>query len=310
MNKKGIAPQTLIIIIIAVAGGILILFAVYQVFGVIFPTIGGFGCGVNVAIKGAMISGSAIGDVPLILCNQYNEPVKINAADFSACPGIATFCEGSEDKLRDQCYQQCARIQIDKLADTCWAIGGKGRYDLTNILDKAAKVVITDPLRFQAKIALFTASPIYNLVLQAFPETQGKSVDDLVNIAIPHDTKIIRCFKFQIVNPGVFSDRTPFNLSDESAGKSQLYHVKIAGVNKSLGGSGVAAVNPPQGTSPEMDFSDAFKMNYNVSLPRQICYIAYYQYFTAEGINFAQRAAIVRSCENWAAWTFHFSLLN
>lgn len=310
MNKKGDA-QTIVTIIIAVATVIVIVVIFVLFAGIITPTIGSFGCGVNVAIKGAIISGSLGGltDVPLILCNQYNEPVNINAANFNACPGIAAFCKEAKGTLKDTCSQQCARIQIDKLADSCWAIGGKGRYDLTNILDKAVNVII-DPLRVQAKISLFVASPISIAVLQAFPETQGKSVDELVNAALPHDTKIIRCFRFQITNPGVFSNRTPFTLSDESAGKSQLYTVTIAKVNESLGGNGVAAVNPPKGASPEMDFGDAFKLNYNISQPRQICYISYYQYFTGGGFNFAQRGAVVRSCENWADWTAHFSLLN
>ncbi|MGC8885340.1 MAG: hypothetical protein ACP5KK_02520, partial [Candidatus Nanoarchaeia archaeon] len=83
-NKGSIAPQTLGELIILIAGGLIVIFILLAVLGGISPVLGSFGCALNVRIFGAFVSAtSGLMTPPIFLCNQYNEPVKINAADFS-----------------------------------------------------------------------------------------------------------------------------------------------------------------------------------------------------------------------------------
>ncbi len=293
-NKKGdISAEQLVGIIVVVAGGIIALWIVFAIFAFATPMIGGFGCGLNVAIKGAMASNLGGVQSNLIMCNQYREPVEIDATKFSACSGISDFCKNdAKGKDLDECRKQCARIQIDKLADSCWAMGGKGRYEFIGLIQDISE----------------TTSSFGKIFLLPFV-TAIKGVDDaqkFMNENIPSRAEIIRCYRFQVIQPGITSEKQPFVFSDYTEGRTWLN--KVSG--KDMGGRGVAAVNPEEGRLPELDINKAgFMLNYNVTQPRQICYIAYYQYETLFHKG-TERASVVRTCDYWGFWaaagTFEF----
>ncbi len=313
MNKKGDLPSaTLGEFIIVVAGGIIVIVFVSAILGFVAPTISGFGCGVNVAVKSAFLSNTlGIVDPPLLLCNQYQAPIKINAADFGACTGIASFCKGAKGTLLDDCYKQCARIQIDKLTDSCWAMGGKGRYDLVNILDKITAGVGALPGIIGTAIASPVLTPVMAAAIKFYPDApETNKLAEGIRNTLPKKEVIIRCYRFQIINPGVLpSDKkTPFTIEDLSFGKSQLAYTATAGGKvQSLGGSGVAAVNPGEGMLPEMNFDQAVLLEYGMTDARQVCYIAYYQMEKSVG---GKQFAVMRSCDSWVGFGGSFKFLN
>ena len=96
MNKKGMAPATIGELILAITVGIIILWVVLGIAGYLSPTTASVGCGLNMRVTAATLAHStAKGPVggsytfigaPVLMCNQYQTPVDINAANFRACP--------------------------------------------------------------------------------------------------------------------------------------------------------------------------------------------------------------------------------
>jgi hypothetical protein len=307
-----------------------------------FPTLGTIGCSANMALYAATVSGSkGVFGAPIFLCGQYREPVKINAADFKACQGIASFCKNAKDLVKDECHKQCARIQIDKLTDTCWAMGGKGRLDLKETLaskigtgEIAAEILsyatanigagfawigetatvvastVTGPLTIYAVIT--GDMTLYNRLIQGTSFTEAR--DRIIGLTLPKKSMILRCNKFQIINPALDSYYRPFIFEDATWGNSQHYAIqgdicKSFGLESPcyLGGAGVAAAQLDETKSSEIDPYDLWKLKYGFSTPRQVCYISYYQY-TSEKSD--KRHAVMRDCGSWHSLGGNFKYLN
>ena len=133
-NKKGIAVNVLVTLIVFLVIFGLVLLILSKTTALLSPTTSGFMCGFNVRIKAAMPP--VVREfTPLSFCTQYNTPIEINAANFRACPGLADFCNDNSflnkfPDVRRSCVQQCARIQVDQLTQSCWSLAGEGRLDL------------------------------------------------------------------------------------------------------------------------------------------------------------------------------------
>ena len=304
MNKKGdLAPSTLGELIIVIASGIIILVIVFGLAGFLAPTIGGFGCGLNVQLKGALLANSPLRtlDAPLIFCKQFDKPVAIDAMKFSKCPGLPDFCSTTKDKdIKSQCVQQCARIQIDKLTDSCWSMGGSGKVDLSdNLWEKlanAAPGVALSAGAFAVAILVPPAAP--EAVTVGIVAAGATGADAFA----PTKAQVIRCYRFQVINPGKLPNGQPFTLADAYAGRSQYYNLTKGSCTKSpclLGGNGVAAVNPAEGETQEMRNGDRPMLNYNMTDPRQICYMMYYQYQISGG---SMQYSVARSCNYWTEY--------
>jgi len=331
MNKRGIANWTLtelILVILAIIIGIAFLLTVVSF---INPTIGGHACGLNLRVFSATTgaTGQIIG-APILMCNQYREPVTINAADFRACPDLADLCSldrAKEDKeIYSQCIQQCARLQIDALTDSCWGVGGKGQLDLRGtVWDKLGRVdwfdagTYFDSLIKAQVVALQFESWTAENVLKSYGFDTGAqgvdaAIDEFSNFyvskldaAIPRKSVIVRCNRFQIVNPAILPNKRPFTLSDNTFGKTQANELspelcsKLGRRDCLLSTTGVKAVNPEPGFEQEVSLIDAHRLNYNITEPRQVCYVAYYQYEGAISGNIISSPA--RTCEYWTAYS-------
>jgi hypothetical protein len=306
-GKKGVTfPATTIGEVIAVvAMGIIILIFVIGMAGFIAPTIGGFGCGVNTQLKAAVLEhskflGGSLLDAPLVMCKQYREPVKIDALKDSACPGLASWCKGATDKeVKSQCIQQCARIQIDRLTDSCWSLGGSGRLDLTGtIWGKLAQATID----VAATVGIFTVSiviPPAGVALVVAEIGGVAALQTAADITAPRRAQVVRCYRFQVVSPGRLPNGQPFTLEDKTCGYDQYLELTSGTCPKSpciLNGTGVAAVNPSAGENPQMRVEDCFKLKYNMTEPRQVCYIMYYEYEDKDG---KLQHSVARSCAFW-----------
>lgn len=347
MNKKALAPQTTGELILVIAGGVVGLIILFAVLSPMFPVVGHIGCGANIAIYASTVElSNHWAGAPIFLCNQYREPVKINAADFGACPGIAGFCKGTKERfVKDECYKQCARIQIDKLTDACWSMGGQGQKDLKGVwyAGIGTGVIAADVLSNIAanigagfawigETAVVAAGTIFGPVLVYVVITgdmtlynrlaQGTSFtearDRIRDMTLQKTSIILRCNKFQVINPALDSYGRAFIFEDATWGNSQDYGIQGDVVCKNFGlrspcyfgGTGVAAaqLNNETGSS-EIDPYDLWKLEYDVSTARQVCYISYHQYCKDCGGN-EKRYAIERDCGSWAPLGGNFKYLN
>ncbi|MGB9675344.1 MAG: hypothetical protein ACPLYW_01960 [Candidatus Nanoarchaeia archaeon] len=327
-NKGSIAPQTLGELIILIAGGLIVIFILLAVLGGISPVLGSFGCALNVRIFGAFVSAtSGLMTPPIFLCNQYNEPVKINAADFSKCPDLADFCKKEKDPaILTECYRQCARIQVDKLTDACWMMGGSGKVHLWTFGATAGA-------NWQTFSAIFSGS--VNVVGCSFFGWIPKDCVFLQNYwlqrAVSSRATVLKCFKFQITNPVIDPNGKQIQYEDASLGRSWIYTLDNSELCKrykteenpicSYGGTGVSYVNelgPGSGRvnlfGKELKYpsnEDEFRqnarygfLNYNAT-PRQVCYIAYYNDGGADDFKY-----VIRSCSSWGAGAGWVKFLN
>ena len=362
-NKRGMAPETLGEIIIVIAGCLIITVFVLSFLSFLAPTLSSFACGVNVGAYASVVSSSkGTLDAPIIMCNQYREPVKINAADFKACQGIAPFCKDAKDEIRDECYRQCARIQVDALTDACWAMGGKGDKDLRGPFWKnlsetvgavvgeiaghigaalatashtiaAAGIVATPYVNTAVKILSpnIYSGAIAELSISSAAKYYDANQQKIAETLAPKRQIVLKCSRFQIVNPARTSAKPPqpFTLEDNSLGHSPaialsdaqcaslgsqpgVFNPKAIPVQGQpeqslcyLGGSGVAAVRedtPGSGIS-DMRRDVWPRLNYEITSPRQICYISYHHYASWEnhrqGEDAITRYAVTRSCKTW-----------
>jgi hypothetical protein len=325
MNKKGIAQATLAELILVIAAIVIALVFVMTIVGFINPAVGGLGCGLNIRVYSATVqaTGEIIG-APILMCNQYREPIEINAADFNACQGLAEFCfsKVAEDdpNIRSQCIQQCARIQIDALTDTCWSMGGSGRLNLQGTIWKQIGDWVASlgdmqtyfETFFKAGLAAVRVSPFvlggpvmgaygYSSVDAAVSDFE-RSVDDIV----PKKAQILRCNRFQVTNPAILPNRQPFTLQESTFGITKFNALDAESCAKlgrrecPLGGRGVKAANPEPGFERELSLKQAYMLNYNIAEPRQICYMAYYEYETFSG---ALRYSPARTCDYWTRYS-------
>ncbi|MEM4713986.1 MAG: hypothetical protein QXQ79_00360 [Candidatus Nanoarchaeia archaeon] len=358
MNKKALAPQTLGELILIIAGGIIILFIFLAIAGYISPTLGSFSCGLNVRIFGATQHATeGILTAPIVLCNQYNDVVKINAADFSKCPGIAKICKASNlpDEVLVECYKQCARIQVDALTDSCWSMGGSGRVHLWTFAERFSAA----PWEDIAAAATAITTTVLGIAITPISGPAGVIVavgSSSVLIAILEKNikplsfraAVLKCYKFQIIHPINDPKGKPINYFDGSFGRSWVYGMVTVNTSDntqslatkyssefakcassknpfcSFGGHGVKYVMEADGiknafeisgesiNTPNININDnnfdalidlgftttAF-LNYNVTEPRQICYIAYYNDGGQADVKF-----VMRSCKGWVPERF------
>lgn len=333
MNKKGtkFVPDTMGGLIATIAGCIVVLIVVIAIYVyAISPNSTSIGCGLNTRVRSATIGTSAgFLPAPILMCSQYNNPVNINAADFNACSGIADFCKTTKDKnILYTCYQQCARIQVDKLTDSCWTMAGSGRLNLWSSWDRLGK--ITDDiinslkLAWDTNAALFKLNPQY-LVTSVTLGWQNPldAVKSDIDALFAQKAAILRCFRFQIVNPVIIpGTKQQAQYFDLTFGRSWAYNITDPKVCKpsennpicSLGGSGVKYINEIGDikfklfgidiTIPkeEAQLAAGAFLQYNMA-PKQICYISYYEY------EYGVKRTVI-SCNSWAAYTGSFLLIN
>ena len=127
INKKGIST-TLAALAIGLAVLVLVIILTLAILANVSPTLSSLACGVNTRIKAAS---PVVELVPLFMCKQYDTPVKIDGTNFDKCSEInkAICNQNTRGLLLDFCEQQCARMQVDALADLCWSVAGNGRLN-------------------------------------------------------------------------------------------------------------------------------------------------------------------------------------
>ncbi|MEM2873912.1 MAG: hypothetical protein QW063_00430 [Candidatus Nanoarchaeia archaeon] len=320
MDKKGkLVAETLPIIAITILGGIIIISFILIFAGYIKPELGSFGCSLNIRIYSAMLGGSGgLLSTPIFMCNQYREPIEINAGKWSDCPGIADFCKKETSKeVLAQCYRQCARIQIDKLTESCWSMGGSGTLSLWSAWDRIGAFTYNVGKFLDATVKAIELEAAYgaNYFLLGLPELTGITNIKELNYKILSDTRqmeakksaILRCYKFQIVNPGRLPVPPEQNFFyDWSYGRSWSYNLNATNPELcrkyataedkicSYGGDGVSYLNQNITSINDLEADMSLYLNY-IAEPRQVCYIAYYQ---EEG----GRNYVIRSCEHWSVY--------
>jgi len=349
LNKKGIAPATIGELILVIAAGIVILWIVLAIVGFVSPTASSVGCGLNIRVRSATLDSSKniIGS-PILMCGQYNTPVDINAANFKACPGIADFCTKTKDKnVLLECWKQCARIQINQLTDSCWTMAGSGRLNLKDSYLEKLGGVLSNPVVLG--VVAFTGGAAYFII---GPYTAALAVGGellLGTIFSNGGAKILRCYRFRIVNPLVFN-KQPINYFDNSLGRSWSYGLNSTNLMStklcqptetnpmcSFGGYGVGYINDLGEAKYKINDKDitvptdaqqtyaGSVLTYNITDAKsQVCYIAYYQVngetkisykyddhgTTRDGEVSIGDKYVIRSCDSWSAYVGGASYLN
>lgn len=348
-GKKGMAAKTIGSVILLIAGGIIGFLVFSTLVGTLSPTIAGFGCGLNMRIDAAVLDNSRVAGKPLFgspifICNQYRNPVDISANNFNACPGISDFCKDAKkgSQLQVECWKQCARIQIDKLTDSCWTMAGSGRLNYEDSWLKGFSGLVSNPWALGAIV--FTGGAAYYI---AGPFLAGFAIGGEIALGSYYSgsgQKILKCYRFRIVDPIVSPiDKKPIDYFDDELGRSWSYGLnstdlqdpRICKLTKddpicSYGGTGVTymnelgeikyKINDKDITVPKDDvqFYQGITLNYNISDPRnQICYIAYHQANTNPEVEKAGGGRVklsghyvIRSCESWSAFAGSANYIN
>jgi len=326
LNKKGeLSTEEIAGLVIAIIGGlIIVVFVVLPLVGYLSPESSSLGCGLNVRVRSATIEASlGTAPAPIYMCSQYNTPIDINAANFKACPGIADFCGTTKDKaVLYQCYQQCARIQVDNLVDSCWSMAGSGNSHLWSawgrLLSVGQGIIDALKLAWDVNTVPFKFSPLYNIIAPGWgTQNPFTALQNDINNLFKEKAAILRCFRFQVVNPAVIpgtSTKQPARYYDYTLGHSWSYNITDAKVCTpsvenpicSFGGEGVKYINEMgeakynifglQITIPKdaAQLAAGELLAYNMSA-RQICYISYYEYEPGQ-----KRTAV--SCNSWSEY--------
>jgi hypothetical protein len=339
-SKRGLAAQTIVVLIIAIAAGIVVLLLVSTLAGYLSPETAVFSCGLNVRMRSAAIHSTfGVIPAPLVMCNQYNTPVNINAADFKKCPEIADFCSkidsfslSSQEKnsVKYQCYQQCARIQINNLVDSCWEMAGSGHAELWSLWDRLQRVEESVVNALKAEWDFITLPFKFNPLYYYFVSDPIKELKKDVGNLFEQKAAILRCYRFQIINPVTIpgSKQQLANYYDFTFGRSWAYNItnpKVCKPSKennicSFGGQGVKYINEMyinetgegnkfnvsgQEVAIPKDWSQLVPGEFLVynTTAKQICYIAYYQFEKGE-----KRTII--SCDSWTAYAGSSTYLN
>jgi len=352
MNKKGMDTTTFIGLVVTLAAVVVILSFFINYSGRMVPALSGYSCGLNMRIDAAVLDnskilGKSLIGAPIIMCNQWKKPVDIDAMNFDACPGIASFCDKPTGKLQEECWKQCARIQIDKLTDNCWSMAGSGKLDFTDTWLQGFVGTISDP--FKLGSIILTGGVGWYL--------GGAFIGKLIIVGgIVGDSyfyggtgeKVLRCYRFRITNPIVSRiDKKPINYVDDSLGRSWAYGLNTTNLNDpkyckpsvenpmcSFGGTGVSNINELGEITYKISDKDIAVptndeelltgrvLDYNISDPRnQICYITYHQANEGPKIGWTDKDGnkhevkinnkyVVRSCEFWSAYSANPSYLN
>jgi hypothetical protein len=238
MTKKGdFSMKTLAELIIVLMVLVVVILFGLSISGYLSPEAASVGCGLNLRVTAATLSHSTIKagfvgtytfiGAPVLMCNQYQKPVDINAADFKSCPGISDFCSKAKGDVLVECWKQCARIRINKLADTCWTMAGSGRLDFMDTVLYNAGKIVSSP---KSIVAYATVGTIGYLI--AGPIGAKVLVGGIFTLVIGHEdrAKVLRCFRFKIVNPIIGPDRQLINYADESFGHSWLYGLNTTNI--------------------------------------------------------------------------------
>jgi len=274
--KKGALPlSTLGAIILILVAGIIIILIVLSLSGYLGASFSGLVCGINVGIRGSTPIFKDM--IPLMLCKQYQTPVKIDGTKFEKCPGLnRKLCDHAKGNDKRLCQIQCAQIQIDALTDACWKMGGKGLYSISGW----------------------------------FP---GKIVGEFfMGQACP----VLRCYRFQVVNPDVeifdysFGNGSKVVLSTgetlQAPGISAVHNNEIPTAHVLINVTGqpdnvrelVSRTSEPTDDPNIFIFST---LNYGTDKKKDICYIAYY---------YCDPQTVMRSCKSWSEYISKYRLLN
>ncbi|MCX6774773.1 MAG: hypothetical protein NTY99_01640, partial [DPANN group archaeon] len=314
---------------------------VVGVMGYLSPTSASVGCGLNLRVAAATLSHSTVSGplggsytflgAPILMCNQYQTPVDINAANFKSCTGISDFCKSAKGDALVECWKQCARIQIDQLTNICWTMAGSGRLDFKDtVFDKAVEIA-QKPTTW---VAYGGAATVGFLLAGPLGAKVGLTVVEAgYTWEVGHEkkAKILRCFRYRVVNPIIGPDRKTIDYYDYSAGESWSYGLDTSQstANSNLckptdsdpfcsyGGIGVSYLNDlstgdkftingnvVNAFNGKDEYNLGEHLNYNISDPRnQICYIAYYQ--GGSGSKFT-----IRSCKSWNEYTGNAVYMN
>ncbi len=319
-NKKGDITVSVIFLIVLIAGGLLAIFIFAPILAGASPAAAGFSCGLNMRIDAAVIEnsrvlGKPVFDAPIFMCGQYKKPIDINANNFKACPSISDFCENAQkgSALQVECWKQCARIQIDKLTDSCWTMAGSGKLNFEDSWLDGFKDIVSNPYTLGAVIV--TGGVGWYAGGALLGKLAVGSTFVIGGYYSGTGSKILRCYEYRIVNPIVSPiDKKPIKYLDNSLGRSWAYSLECSCDNCtnrtlcpslmsthlcrptaedpmcSFGGTGVShinemgelkyVINDKDIATPtdDVEYLTGAILNYNITDPKsQICYIAYHQ---------------------------------
>jgi hypothetical protein len=318
---------------------------------------GGYGCGLNMRIDSAIlenskIAGKSLIGAPIFMCNQYRTPVDIDANNFRACPDISSFCSKDNFKnnplLKEECWKQCARIQIDKLTDNCWTMAGSGKLNFEDTWLQGITGWISNPYTLGITIATggagwYVAGPLLaNALVGAELIAAGYFTPGA-------GEKILRCYRFRIVSPVVSPVNTAktINYADGINGRSWSYSLNSSNLTDyhlcsptqddpmcSFGGIGVSSINELGEVKYKINGNDitvpkdaaqlyqGTPLNYNITDPRnQVCYITYNQANVGPKIGYndsenksqevqISNKYVVRSCTSWNEYSGSAKFIN
>ncbi len=182
-NKKGIIISSILIILVVVASGSVIFLFLSGFVPVLVTNIGSMACASSVFFRDVT---QPVGSfIPLFFCNTHKSLLKIDATKFSACPNVDK--DGMTESNKNQYYANCARAQIDDLAEQCWKMAGRGNANIEGL-----QVQVGGPTD------LWFAKPDTTII---DTETEG----------------VLRCYKFTVVGVDISFD-------DDQRGCGNIYY--------------------------------------------------------------------------------------
>jgi len=260
-------------LIVAIAIGVVSIMYLALTTGFAAGVLKDFVCATNVKIATAI---GILVTPPLWTCRQYEEPIEIDAMDLDNCPGIAEICEDPPDlQTKEDCYKQCARIQIDQLTDRCFYLVNEGRKPLAGYAELAVHAVLTAfkgvEIILQSDYQLLDeATDIVGVDLGS-EFTYEDAVEDAQAAQV---YGLFRCFRFKIIRPrrSLVDPSKDFAFEDSRFGNSWTY---------GYGGEGVTPVSifkkleTKEIDDYKIDRSYWHLLNYEYPKADEVCYISY-----------------------------------
>jgi hypothetical protein len=303
MNKKG-SWKYVIGIFLAIASILIVFVVVMSYDSPLTLNIKAVACHGNAGVRSMVPFKNWIS--PLMFCKTYETPVKIDATKFSNCPTVDFTHMNSYN--REEYYRQCARMQINELADICWRMGGKGHYSLTPIhksIQWGAEKFVVDTANDPLMIVAFGAGGFLGggygagaaaLSLNYIRDESGNSdwgKQDFFEA--PKTSGVLRCFRYQVVKP------RNLDFTDTSFGFTNYRYNDTLGVNSSEAGRMMAAIRP----DPDNDNRTELNLKYSASLnydykAGDICYISMY----------VDGKTMSRDCDKWTRGLDRYDILN
>jgi hypothetical protein len=210
-------------------------------------------------------------------------------------------------------------------------MAGSGKLNFKDTVFEKAKDIVQNPTTWAevgtaGTVGFFLAGPLGAKV--GITLVEGAYI---WQVGHEKKAKILRCFRFRVVNPIIGPDKKPIYYYDYTAGESWSYGLDTGQSTAdsspctpteddpfcSYGGVGVSYLNDLN-TGDKFTINDnvvtAFEgkdeyelgehLNYVITDPRnQVCYIAYYQ--GSSGSKFT-----IRSCKSWNEYTGNAIYMN